>query len=126
MTDRTLTVLWWVLIVWNTAMLAWNAWAGSWWALLSAAVLALLAACNPWRHTGTEHSPAGGRPEGVLIHHPDGTTTPCELADTGVHDDDGKRVWTVATPMRLGVDRVSVARLPTDATILIPLDQEKP
>ena len=125
MTDRTFTVLWWVLVAWNAAALAWNVAVGSWWAVLPAAGLAVLAVSSPYRHR--DHGlPAGGRPEGVLIHHPDGTTTPCELADTGVHDDDGKRVWTVATPMRLGVDRVSVARLPTDATILIPLDQEKP
>ena len=49
MTDRTWTVLWWVLLAWTAGTLVWNVAVGSWWAVLPAAVLALLAACNPYQ-----------------------------------------------------------------------------
>ena len=120
MTDRTWTVLWWVLVAWNAAALAWNVALGSWWAVLPAAGLAVLAVSSPYRHR--DHGlPAGARPEGVVIHHPDGSATPCELADAGI-DDNGLHVWEVATPIRLGVDRVSVGRLPAHTVVRIPLD----
>ena len=120
MTDRTWTVLWWVLVAWNAAALAWNVALGSWWAVLPAAGLAVLAVSSPYRHR--DHGlPAGARPEGVVIHHPDGSATPCELADAGL-DDNGLHVWEVATPIRLGVDRVSVGRLTAHTVVRIPLD----
>lgn len=71
----------------------------------------------------TRRGPAGTRPEGVVIHHPDGTSTPCELACAGI-DEDGLVAWDVMTPYRLGVDHVTVDVLPAGACVRLPLQKE--
>ena len=50
MTDRTWTVLWWVLLAWTASTFAWNVAVGSWWAVLPAVILAVLLRCGPYRH----------------------------------------------------------------------------
>lgn len=60
------------------------------------------------------------RPEGVTIHHPDGTTTVCELAYVGIED--GLHTWAAATPYRPGRDQVTIEMLPAHSCVrfLIP------
>lgn len=71
-----------------------------------------------WRVTATLSGLR--RPEGVTIHHPDGTTTVCELAYVGIED--GLHTWAAATPYRPGRDQVTIEMLPAHSCVrfLIP------
>lgn len=62
------------------------------------------------------------RPVDVVIHHHDGTTTPCELAYRGV-DDTGMHDWQALTPMGPG-ERLTVGVLPGRTSISFPDPEE--
>jgi len=66
------------------------------------------------------------RPQGVAIHHADGTITACELAYQGVNDD-GMTVWEIATQVRFTKgDQLHVDVFPAQTTIAMPCDLEAP
>lgn len=60
----------------------------------------------------------GARPQGVVVRHADGTTTPVELAYRGT-DDDGVHVWSGATMVGPG-DELHAAVLPPRTAIDLP------
>jgi hypothetical protein len=59
--------------------------------------------------TATPDTTAPTRPEGVELHHADGTVTLCELAYVGVRD--GSHIWSVLAVARAG-DQLHIAVLP--------------
>lgn len=61
------------------------------------------------------------RPQGVRIIHPDGTSTPCELAYEGRTE--GVHIWSVLQPVGPD-DRVHVATLPPHTAVMVPLEDE--
>jgi hypothetical protein len=64
------------------------------------------------------------RPQGVAVHHADGTITPCELAYQGINNE-GVTVWKVATKVRFNDgDRLCVDSLPGMNAIAMPTDLE--
>lgn len=78
----------------------------------------------PFRPGSTEMGRAGRRPEGVTIHHPDSTTTVCELAYAG-HDEHG-HAWHVATQFRVGIDRITIDVLPPGCYVAVPIAGSDP
>lgn len=60
------------------------------------------------------------RPQGVRIEHPDGSSTPCELAYQGRRD--GIHLWAVLQPVGAR-DVVRVAMLPSHTAVVVPLQE---
>lgn len=60
------------------------------------------------------------RPEGVVVLHPDGSTTPVELAYRG-RNDEGVHVWAGAVALRPG-DEVQAEVLPPNSALALPFD----
>jgi hypothetical protein len=60
------------------------------------------------------------RPTDVVIVHPDGTRTPCELAPLGP-DDNGIDMWEIATTLHNG-DTITVGRMPGRSGLSFPAE----